>query len=67
MRHLRHWESYLAIVACGVLSGVGGYLGAKYFGHPAIFAGIGGGMGGVLLGKVVRYVDLRYHKTSPEP
>ncbi len=43
----RHWQTWLGLLGCSVLSGIGSVLGGN-LGHPFIGAAIGGGVGGLI-------------------
>ena len=64
IRRLRHWELWVGFLACGLCGGLGSYIGSTYFGHSVIFAGAGGGVGGLLFGAAIRYVDRRYYQNQ---
>ena len=59
-RLYRHWEMWAGLALCGLCAGVGGVLGSTYFGHSALPAGVGGGIGGYVLSRIHRYVVQRY-------
>jgi hypothetical protein len=60
-RVFSHWQSWVGVLVCGFCGGIGAYLGSTYFGHSAIPAGVGGGIGGYLLARINRYVVKRYN------
>lgn len=60
-RVFRHWQTWVGLLVCGFCGGAGSFIGSNYFGHSSIGAGIGGGIGGLLFARVVKYVDRRYY------
>jgi len=66
MRALRHWQTLVGLVACGLCAGagsvVGGLVGTQLVGS-IIGAGIGGGIGGLVFSQVAIWVARRYYKS----
>jgi hypothetical protein len=64
-RLYRHWAMWVGLGLCGLCAGIGGFLGSAYFGHGAVPAGLGGGIGGYLVSRIHRYVVERYKLDRP--
>jgi hypothetical protein len=47
LKTLRHWQTWLGLIACGACAWLGSYVGAS-FGHPIVGAALGGGIGGFI-------------------
>lgn len=63
-RPYKHWEVWGGQLLCGFCAGVGSHLGGEYFGHPLLFASVGGGFGGLCFSRISSYIDRRYYSES---
>ena len=55
-RCYRHWQTYVGLVLCGIISAVPSYLAFRDFLHAAI----GGGIGGLIFGQIVSHLSRPY-------
>jgi len=56
----RHWQTWLGLLGCAMLSGIGSLLGEKW-GHSSIGAAIGGGVGGFVYFQALVHVARSYY------
>jgi len=56
----RHWETWVALLACGACAALGGYVGGQ-LGSVIIGAAVGGGIGGFLFRQIAIGVARRHY------
>jgi hypothetical protein len=63
-----HWETWIGLLAAGLLAGAGGHvgtaLGGATFGSELIGVVVGGAVGGLVYSRVALYVVCRYHSEA---
>jgi|GEM_PF-3304936 len=59
-----HWETWVAFLLGGGCGALGSHVGEQFFGHPGLFAGIGGALGGYVMYLGTRYVERHYYPTT---
>ncbi len=59
----RHWQTWVGLVACGALAGLGSHFGGT-FGHPLIGAAIGGALGGFIFSQASIHVARLHYKDA---
>jgi hypothetical protein len=62
-RTWRHWQTWVGLVACGALAGLGSYFGGT-FGYPLIGAAIGGALGGFIFSQASIHVARLHYKDA---
>ena len=61
MKTFRHWQTWVALVACGLCGAAGSMVGG-HLGSSLLGAAVGGGIGGFLFGQVATSIARKHYR-----